>query len=222
MYIDECLKDKITYANLIQYMKLEHELLFSTKNAFILFLPKLDVYIADCIDSECENLVKELEKYKINLITIFSDKLFELIIPKFKRSGKCYQAVYTGEKIENNGNLIHLKKEDLEYVKNTYNNGKDKEEVERTFKENNILGYYENNELIGFIGRHSEHSIGMLYVKEKFRRKGYGLLILKLTFSFFEDQVPFTQIYTDNIASLNLHKKIGCEFGKKYIYWIVK
>ena len=220
MYIDECLKDKITYGNLHQFLKFEYDTLYSTKNAFILKILKHNIYVVDCIDSEVEKVKIDLEKYNATFITTWNDKLYELMKSKFKHAHKCYQAIYTGEKIKNNGNLIHLKKEDLEYVKKTYNKGEDAKEVEEGFKANNILGYYENDKLIGFVGRHLDHSIGMLYVKEEFRRKGYGSLILKLAFSFFEDQIPFTQIIVDNIASLNLHKKIGCNFGKKYVYWL--
>ena len=220
MYIDECLKDKITYSNLHQYLKLDHEILYSTENAFILKLLNINIYVVDCFDSEVEKVKSELEKYKSKFITTWNDKLYQLLQSKFKYTCKCYQTLYCGEQIKNNGNLMHLKKEDLEYVRKTYNKGENVKEVEESFKENNILGYYENGKLIGFVGRHIDHSIGMLYVKEEFRRKGYGSIILKLTYSFFEDQIPFTHIIVDNIASLNLHKKIGCHFGKKYVYWL--
>ena len=219
MYIDECLKDKISYANLVQYLTMEHKLLLSTSNAFILLLSKYNIYVADCIDSECENLIKEFEKYNIKLITIMNDKLYELIKLKYKYQSISNQAVYFGEKIKDK-NLMYLKKEDLEYVKKTYDNGEDEREVEESFKNNNLLGYYENNELIGFIGRHLDYSIGMLYVKEKYRKKGYGSIILKSGFNFWENQIPFSQIIIGNIPSEKLHQKIGCQFGKKKIYWL--
>ena len=220
MYIEECLKDRITYANLQQYINSEHEVLLSTQNSFIVLLPKCNVYIADCKDAECDNLFKELSKYNIKVITIFNDKLFELLKSRYKGYDVSYQALYDGEKLEKNKNLIYLKKEDLDYAKNTYNNGNNKSGVEEAFKANNLLGYYENNELIGYIGRHADCSIGYLYVKEKFRKKGYGSLILKSVYSFWENQIPFSHIIIGNIASENLHKKIGCKFGKKKIYWL--
>ena len=179
MYIDECLKDKITYANLHQYINSEHKILLSTESSFIVLLSKYNIYIADCKDSECENLAKELDKYNINVITIFNDNLFELIKAKFKGNNVSHQAYYDGEKVEKNKNLIYLKEKDLDYVKNTYNNGNDKSEVEEVFKTKHLLGYYENGELIGFIGRHTDGSIGMLHVKKEFRRRGYGSIILK-------------------------------------------
>ena len=82
------------------------------------------------------------------------------------------------------------------------------------------MGYYENNELIGIIGRHVDHSIGMLYVKEKFRKKGYGSIILKAGFNFWENQIPFSHIVVGNIASEKLHKKLECKIGKKIVYWL--
>ena len=126
MYIDECLNDKITYANLHQYINSDHKILLSTENSFIILMPKYNIYIAGWKDSEFNNLVKELNKYNINLITIFNDNLFELIKSKFKANNVSYQAYYDGEKVEKNKKLIYLKKEDLEYVKNTYNNGNEK------------------------------------------------------------------------------------------------
>ena len=176
-------------------------------------MPKYNIYIAGWKDSECNNLVKELNKYNINLITIFNDNLFELIKSKFKANNVSYQAYYDGEKVEKNKKLIYLKKKDLEYVKNTYNNGNEKKEVEEAFNTNNLLGYYENGKLIGFIGRHMDGSIGMLYVKEEFRKKGYGSIILKSVYSFWNNQVPFTHVKIGTTASENLHKKIECKFG---------
>ncbi len=108
MYIDECLKDKITYANLEQYLKMEHKLLLSTSKAFILLLTKYNTYVVDCVDSEYENIFKELEKYDIKIITLMNKKLYELIKSKFKEINICSQAVYCGEKIENK-NLKKLK-----------------------------------------------------------------------------------------------------------------
>jgi len=220
MYIDECLKDEITYANLHQYINSAHKILLSTENAFIILLPKYNIYIADCKNTECGNLCEELNKYNINIMTIWNDNLFELMKPKFKNSNVSHQAFYDGEKPEKNKNLINLKKEDLDYVLNTYNGGNNKREVTEAFKSNNLLGYYEKGELIGFIGRFTDSSIGMLYVKQEYRRKGYGAIILKSVYSFWDNQVPFSHVIIGNTASENLHKKIGCKFGKKKIYWL--
>ena len=61
MYIDECLKDKITYGNLHQFLKFEYDTLYSTKNAFILKILKHNIYIVDCIDSEVEKVKIDLK-----------------------------------------------------------------------------------------------------------------------------------------------------------------
>jgi len=144
MYIDECIKDTITYANIIQYLRMPHKILLSTEKAFILLLTKHYIYITDCVDSECESIIEELKKYKIKIISTLNYKLFEILKIKFKNTDICSQAVYCGEKLENN-NLIQLKKEDLEYVKKSYRDGNHEKEIEETFKNSNLLGYYENN-----------------------------------------------------------------------------
>ncbi len=82
------------------------------------------------------------------------------------------------------------------------------------------MGYYENNQLIGIIGRHNDNSIGMLYVLEKFRKKGYGSIILRAAFNLWENQIPFSHIKIGNIPSEKLHKKLECQFGKKIVYWL--
>jgi hypothetical protein len=85
MFIDECIKDTITYANIIQYLRMPHKILLSTEKAFILLLTKHSFYITDCVDSECDNIINELKKYKIKIITTLNQKLFELLKKKFKK-----------------------------------------------------------------------------------------------------------------------------------------
>ena len=80
---------------------MENKLLLSTSNAFILLITKYNIYVVDCMDSEYENIFKELEKYDNIIIIIMNEKLYELIKPKFKYIDICSQAVYCGEKITN-------------------------------------------------------------------------------------------------------------------------
>jgi ribosomal protein S18 acetylase RimI-like enzyme len=76
-----------------------------------------------------------------------------------------------------------------------------------------MLGIFEGGELAGFIGTHSEGSIGLLEVLPAFRRRGLAIL---LESAMMRNQqalgcVPYAQIKQGNEASIALHKKLGME-----------
>ena len=226
--LDSEIKDKITYANLIEMLKPKCKIILNDTYGFLIYHERYDLnlYICDCKDGFEEKLLEEILKNNIILIQVFNDKLAKMLLENnYRTGGPCFQAVYTGEKIDST-ELINLKKEDLEFVKNTYNDGNSKEHVQQIFDENFLYGYYENNELIGYIGKHSKSNVGLLYVKPEHRKKGYGIKILRLGFCKCEDfgnPFPYTHIYETNEPSLNLHKKLlGCEFGKKKVTWLRK
>ena len=217
MFLYEVIKDEVTYANLI-------EMVLNETYGFLIYHigSDLSVFICDCKDGFEEKFVEEILKSNAYRIEVFNDKLVEILVKNnYKAEDHCLQAVYRGEKIDSPC-LQNLKKEDLEFVKNSYEDGKDKEYVQHIFDENFLYGYYENNELIGYIGKHSIDNLGLLYVKPEYRRKGYGSKLLRIAFSRCEDfgnPYPYTHIYATNEPSLKLHKKIGCEFGKKKVTW---
>ena len=226
MFIEEAIKDKVTYANLIEMLKPNCEIIINNSNGFIIYhsSPDMNVLVCDCKDGFEEKFLEEILKLKKPLLQILNNKLVEMVVKnKYQIEGDpSLQAVYRGERIDSSG-LISLRKEDLEFVKNTYIDGTLKEYVQHIFDENYLCGYYENNELIGYVGKHSKNNIGLLYVKPEYRRNGYGSKILRMAFSKCEDfgnPYPYTHIYETNEPSLKLHKKIGCEFGKKTITWI--
>ena len=227
MFLDEAIKDEVTYANLIEILKPECKKIFNETYGFLIYHKSsdLNIYLCDCKDGFEDKLLKEILKSNISLIQVLNDKLVEMLLNNnYMTKGPCLQAVYRGEKIDSS-DLINLKKEDLEFVKNTYNDGNSKRHVQHVFDENNLYGYYKNNELVGFIGKHSKDNLGLLYVKPEYRRDGLGSKILRMAFSKFDDfEHPrlYTHIFLTNEPSLKLHKKIGCEFGKKNVTWLHK
>ena len=228
MCIDEAIKDEVTYANLIDMLKPNCKIILNEKYGFLVYHTSSDinVLLCDCKDGFEEKLLEKILELNLPLIQVFNDKLAEMLKKNNYETtgGPCFQAVYKGEKI-NSSELINLKKEDLEFVKNTYEEGNSKEYVQHVFDANNLYGYYKNNELIGYVGKHSKNNVGLLYVKPEYRRKGIGMKLLKMAFSKCEDfgnPYPYTHIFMTNEVSLKLHKKLGCEFGKKKLTWFHK
>lgn len=76
--------------------------------------------------------------------------------------------------------------------------------------------------LMGFIGMHTEGSLGILEVLPTYRRRGVAYLLQSymINFCLARGMVPFGQVFDDNAPSLALQKKLGCTISDKPIFWI--
>lgn len=87
----------------------------------------------------------------------------------------------------------------------------DEAEVRRRLAAGTILGAFEGDDLVGFVGEHQEGSIGMLEVFAGHRGKGWGeaLAATKANEMLSRGYTPWTEIYPYNKASLRIHEKLG-------------
>ena len=76
---------------------------------------------------------------------------------------------------------------------------------------------------VGFIGEHSEASMGILHVLEAYRGRGFAqMLELHMMRRFLnQGRIPFAHIVVDNIASLRLQAKLGMVQAPGKIVWVV-
>ncbi len=74
-----------------------------------------------------------------------------------------------------------------------------------------ILGGFEDGELVGFVGEHTEGSIGMLVVREDYRQMGWGYALMaeKIARTLARGWVPWCEVFPDNTVSLKLYRKLG-------------
>ncbi len=91
-------------------------------------------------------------------------------------------------------------------------------------KRGDMLGGYVAGEMVGFIGRHEEGSMGMLYVLPQYRRRGYawqleGHLINRVLAS---GERVFGQVIVGNHASLALQRKMGMTICEEVTSWMGK
>ncbi len=84
-----------------------------------------------------------------------------------------------------------------------------------------VLGALDDGKLAGFIGRHSDGSMGMLTVLDGFRRRGFGeaLECAMITLVMLEGRVPICDVYEDNAPSVALQKKLGMTEARGYTFW---
>lgn len=87
-----------------------------------------------------------------------------------------------------------------------------------------MLGGFVQDEMVGFIGRHEEGSLGMLYVLPQHRRQGYawqleGHMINRVLAA---GEKVFGQVILGNDISLALQRKIGMTLCEEPVSWMGK
>ena len=100
----------------------------------------------------------------------------------------------------------------------------DDEELTAALENGFVFGYFKGEELCGFIGLHSDASIGMLRVFEKYRRQGiaYALESYLINLSLSLKMIPFAEIKADNTASLKLQEKLEMLMGRSDVFWVIQ
>ena len=95
------------------------------------------------------------------------------------------------------------------------------EELRGMMAEKGVFGALEGETLLGFIGRHSDGTMGMLKVFEAYRRRGIGAELEKYLIGSVMSQgrVPVCDVYADNAASISLEGKLGMTAGAGYTFW---
>ena len=166
-------------------------------------------------------------------IIVSHDKFsYELLTEKFKFNNTmiCYNTVYTNNSpIELKDSKVNIKILTLEYKDIIMKNYSKVEIIEDGYIEDRLkskvmFGAFINDDLCGFIGSHTEGSIGMLEVLPKYQGKGIGaaLQIAATNNSLANKRYPYGQVVEDNIASAALQKKLGFELSKNKVYWLMK
>ena len=75
---------------------------------------------------------------------------------------------------------------------------------------------------VGYMGIHTDGSMGMLAVFPDYRRLGYAEELERFILSkiLAEGRTPFCQIAPDNAASLTLQQKLGLTQAPDYVWYI--
>ena len=87
-----------------------------------------------------------------------------------------------------------------------------------------IYGAFAGGELAGFIGKHEEGSVGLLFVFPEFRRMGIAEALERnyVNRELAEGNVAYGQIFVGNTPSRQLQEKLGMDFSDKFICWCGK
>lgn len=148
---------------------------------------------------------------------------------KFKIEGlkKCYQAFWANsEKIAENPDITIDKLLATDYnikaVLDNYRLPMTYGEVKTAIEKRGMFGAYVDGSLAGFIGIHSELSMGMLEVFPEYRKRGIGSSLLKkdINYCLSNGVTPFCHVVYGNENSYRLCSKIGVKFYDGFVFWV--
>lgn len=195
-------------------------------DAMIIHCTQSNVFIVEYEGTNYDELCAYLKTLPIIRLQTTNQEIYKRLIPDFKEHYSCYQVVYPVSALSegtvlvdnpSDENLCLLKKEDLPYVQKSYEMP---DYMQQLYDRNRVYGWYEADELVGYVAFHIDETVGALFVKPEYRKKGYGSKIMAAAFRKYNDGIRYSQIICDNKASVEMHKKIGCDFEDKLIYWV--
>ena len=148
---------------------------------------------------------------------------FRLISAIYEEKGlfdilPCRQGVYRGERLpEPKINGIEFRPLTLDQLAFVTENYDSDERYIKSRIEDGMLGAFDGEKCVGFIGRHGDGSVGLLKVLPAYRRRGIGeaLETRMVNRVLDEGRVPYDHVVIGNDASMSLQKKLGMEFAKK-------
>ena len=116
-----------------------------------------------------------------------------------------------------------LGEEFFSLILENYHSFTDPEYIHKRIAAGVMYGAFQKGELLGFIGMHSEGSVGMLEVLPQHRRKGAATALMAFMTNFCLERgwVPFSQIFHGNEASLALHRRLGWALSQRPLYWVM-
>lgn len=148
----------------------------------------------------------------------------------------CYQAVYTrreklpitglysmdGKQHEGLAEIRRLTMEHLPVAAEHYETVDDPEYMRDRIEKGCMFGAFLDGELTGFVGMHTEGSLGMLQVLPAYRGRkiGKALETYIINYSLELGHTPYGQVEEGNEISMKLQESLGNCFSRQKIYWM--
>lgn len=112
---------------------------------------------------------------------------------------------------------------DLPTVERHYRLIENPAELAERISSGNMFGACVEDQLAGFIGIHTEGSMGMLTVLEPYRGRGIGMALetYLICQELRRGHIPYSQIFSENERSISLQKKVGMQLSADPIWWLL-
>lgn len=221
MLLQDLRKKSVEYVHVISALEHSHKKIVSPfKDAVIIHCTESNVYVVEYEGIDYEKFCNFLRKINIVRLQTTNKILYERLIPSFKNHYVCQQMILKEKESFFPKEFKLLNFQDLAYVQKSYGMS---EYIGQLYERNRLFGWYEDNRLLGYVAFHIDKTIGALFVKPEYRNKGIGSELMRAASSrfalSFPDKTIFVQILSENIKSINLHKKIGFDLSSQ-VYWV--
>ncbi len=134
--------------------------------------------------------------------------------PEFDCRRPCHQGYYPSKErhtVPPACTIAPYPIERLDDVLAHYDNVRDPNYIIDRIERGDLFAGYHDGQLCGFIGFHSDGSMGMLEVFSEFRRLHIGFALEQNLINVALDRgwTPYCHIYADNLPSIRLQEKLG-------------
>ena len=227
-------RDKLSHIEMIELLhRGKADILYFDKDGVLLQDTDSQYYMATAINEDgADKIVRALKNRNINCRYIVSHQEFlnNRICEAFHYHVlmQCKQAVYTRKEV------LPLKKavtdkysfrpltiDEAAKVTATYAYG-DETYIKERIRKNAIFGLFEDEVMCGFIGIHSEGSLGMLEIFPEYRKVGLGTILetYMINYALKLGWTPFGQVEIGNEPSFALQNKLGLYLSKNCLWWL--
>lgn len=141
----------------------------------------------------------------------------------FRMLSECRQACYTQKNPlpVRHKDIRVLDEAQLPYLTAHYGY-EDEDYLMERLRAKALYGAFVEGRLAGFVGSHSDGSLGILYVEEACRRQGLGASLEAFGINRHLElgYVPYAHVFADNEPSLRLQERLGLYLSKESIWWL--
>jgi len=161
------------------------------------------------------------------MVFCIDEHSYEYVMARFGFTGKtvCKQGTFLKNEpvvYDFEYEIKQLDKSHIDFVCAHYSLTPPEETAERIMLGQMIGAFSKSGEMMGFIGTHSEGTVGMLLVLPEYRRMGiaYALEAEMTNRVLREGRIPYCHIIVGNEASMALQRKLGYTFADETVYWL--
>ena len=218
-------KDYLLNVDMIECIRRDIcRILYASDKAVLIVADSGWAYMLSCEDRELG--LELIKTHQPPWVVLHQMDMREAVAGLGYRIGdKCWQSAYT-KTTPMEETLADIRRLDRRFLKRIADNYElaDEEGIAALLDAGVIYGAFAGGELAGFIGKHEEGSVGLLFVFPEFRRMGIAEALERnyVNRELAEGNVAYGQIFVGNTPSRQLQEKLGMDFSDKFICWCGK